>query len=419
MESVNIDESGLVGRAVLGLFDRLFAISGVVLLEGPRASGKSTVLRVLQQRGTIRSIVDLTNPEVRAAAAGDPVGFVESLAVPAAIDEVQLVPDLVLAVKRAIDRDRRWGPAVLTGSSPVGRGQLGGSDPLVGRAARLRLRPLSWREIHGHVNSLLPALLDPQFVAFDQGALERSGYLERALRTGFPAVHHLAPDDVNLWARNTYVNGVIPRALDDENRRVNPAIVNQVLRALAASPAAELNVSALARSLQRSRHLLTSHIGLLGDLGLIDVTPGWRTGASKRHVSRPKVHPVDGALSAWAIGTTPTDSEVGGLIEAMVYRELAAQIDASLDGLELFHWRHNRNEVDLVLAQGEHLIPIEVKASRTVPRGALRGIDAFAQMFPKRFLRGLVLYTGDDVVPLGSNRLAVPISALWTTPATN
>lgn len=406
----------LIPRMISNQFGRAFRIAGVVLIEGPRASGKSTVLSMLRHGGMVRSVVDLTDPDTRRAAANDPFGFVEALTPPFAIDEVQLVPDLILAVKRSVDRDSGWGPAVLTGSSPVGRGQLGGSDPLVGRAVRLRLRPLSRREMSGRTDGLLDAIGDPAFTAFDRGVLDRAGYLDAMVRTGFPAVRDLPSTDVATWFRNAYVAGVLPRALDDENRRVNPRIVNQMLRALSASPGAELNVSGLARTLELSRHTVTSHVGLLGDLGLIDTVPGWRPGAAKRHVSRPKIHPIDGALSAWAIGRQPTDAEIGGLTEAMVYRELAAQVDASFGAVELFHWRHDRNECDLVLAFGDELVPIEVKASRSVPGRALRGIDAFAEAFPKQFLRGLVFYTGNEVVPLGTRRLAVPISALWTTP---
>lgn len=410
------DPRGLVSRLVAERFTQALELSRVVLLEGARGSGKSTVLSMLQSSGELVSIIDLSPGTVRRAAADDPLGFVEALTAPLAIDEVQLVPDLALAVKALHDRDPAWGPAILTGSSPVARGQLGGSDPLVGRALRLRLRPLSHRELAGRADDLLPALADPGFSEFDRGVLDRSGYVELARRSGFPAARELSPAAATEWFRGTYVDGVLPRSLADDRRRTDRQILTRVLRTLAASPSAELNVAALARSLEIARDTVSAHVALLEDLGLIDTVPGWRPGAAKRHVSRPKVHPADGAISGWAIGAHPTDTELGGLIESMVYRELAAQVDASFGAAELFHWRSGRHEVDLVLAFDDQLVPIEVKLSRSVPPRALSGIDAFAEAFSRQFLRGIVFYAGDDVVPLGRNRLAVPISALWTTP---
>ncbi len=410
-----VAESGLLDRLVHDWLSSALELAPVVLLEGPRASGKSTILRMLLDAGDLRSVIDLTDPVTRQSAAADPLGFLEALTPPVAIDEVQLVPDLALAVKRLVDRPGSWGPAVLTGSSPVARGNLGGSDPLVGRAVRLRLRPLTLREQAGLPSSLLAALVDRDFTDFARGGPDRSGYIDLARRSGFPAARHLSASAAAAWFRASYVDGVLPRALDDENRRVNPALLNQVLRALAASPAAELNVSELGQRLDLNRHTITAHLGLLQDLGLIDAVPGWRLGASKRHVSRPKVHPTDGALCGWAIGGSPTDAEIGGMVESLVQRELAAQVDASLGAAQLHHWRSGRHEVDLVLEVDGDFVAFEVKLSRSLPTGATSGMDALADVVGPRLRRGVVLYAGEEVVPLAPGRLAMPIAALWRT----
>ena len=375
---------------------------------------------MLQETGKIDTVVDFTDPTVRKIATEDPFGFVDLLQPPLGIDEVQLVPDLVLAIKRMIDADHNWGPVVLTGSSPVARGQLGGSDPLVGRSVRMRMRPLTQRELNGRDDQIIDLLTDPEFVGFDKGQPDRSAYLEIACRSGFPAAADLDARQAATWFRASYVDGALPRALDDENRRISPRILTQVFRSLAALPATELNASSFAQALEVSRHTVTSHVSLLGDLGLLDTVSGWRVGGAKRHVSRPKVHPCDGAMSSWALGDAalnPLDIQVGGLIESLVYRELAAQVDASFGEYELFHWRHQRNEVDLLLAGNGYLVPLEIKASRSVSSKASQGILALAAQFPDLFRRGIVLYTGDAVIPLGPKLLAVPISALWTTAA--
>ena len=408
--------TNLLDRLVHDQLASALELAPVVLLEGPRASGKSTILRMLLDAGDLRSVIDLTDPVIRQSAAADPLGFLEALTPPVAIDEVQLVPDLALAVKRLVDRPGSWGPAVLTGSSPVARGNLGGSDPLVGRAVRLRLRPLTLREQAGMPDSVVAALADPDFMDFAPGGPDRPGYIDLAQRSGFPAARQLSATAAAAWFRASYVGGVLPRALDDENRRVNPALLSQVLRTLAACPAAELNVAALGQRLDLNRHTVTAHMGLLQDLGLIDAVPGWRPGASKRHVSRPKVHPTDGALCGWAIGGSPTDAEIGGMVESLVQRELAAQADASLGAARLHHWRSGRHEVDLVLEVEGDFVAVEVKLSRSLPTGATSGIDAFADVVGPRLRRGVVLYAGEEVVPLAPGRLAIPMAALWRTP---
>lgn len=405
---------GLLDRAIRADIAMRLKRGDTIVMEGPRASGKSTVLRLLSDH--LEQIVDLTEPAVRSAASDDPVGFLESLKAPAAIDEAQLVPGLASAVKQLLDRPGGWGPAILTGSSPVGRSELGGSDPLVGRATRLRLRPLTRREINGHTDSIVDQWFGTDPPSLSTEPLDRDDYLELALRSGYPAARDLSSADAENWIADTYINGVIPRALDDENRRVSPRLLMTVLASLSAAPASELNYSAFGRRLEISRHTVENHTGLLGELGLIDEVPGWRPGAAKRHVSRPKIHPADGAFTGWATGGELDDAELGGALESMVYRELATQCDIG-GRFAIHHWRHRNHEVDFVLEHRRRFVAIEVKAARSLREGITGGIKAFADEVGDRFVRGIVLYTGESVAPLGPNITAAPISALWTTPA--
>ena len=126
--------SPLLPRGAVPQLEKLLAAAPVVILEGPRASGKTAIGEMLIESGVMATRVDLADPTVLAAAAASPTSFVDSLRTPAFLDEAQLLPELPLAIKRRVDRDREKGAFVLTGSSRLGRTQLGGSDPLAGRA---------------------------------------------------------------------------------------------------------------------------------------------------------------------------------------------------------------------------------------------------------------------------------------------
>ena len=126
----------LLPRGILPQLEKLLAAAPVVVLEGPRASGKTAIGEMLLGTGVMATRADLSDPTVLAAAAASPTSFVDGLRTPAFIDEAQLLPELPLAIKRRVDRERVRGAFVLTGSSRLGRTQLGGSDPLAGRALR-------------------------------------------------------------------------------------------------------------------------------------------------------------------------------------------------------------------------------------------------------------------------------------------
>ncbi len=136
-------KTALVERRLQPHIERLLGTVPVVILEGARAAGRTSIGLSLLARGCLGSMVALSDPTTFATAEAPPTSFVAELETPALIDEAQLLPALALAVKRRVDREAMNGMFMLTGSSRLGRTQLGGSDPLAGRAVRLRLCPMT------------------------------------------------------------------------------------------------------------------------------------------------------------------------------------------------------------------------------------------------------------------------------------
>lgn len=135
----------------------------VVILEGRRAVGKSSLVRHLQEEGRYRSYRSLSDPAERARAEVDPMRWLEGLSRPAIVDEAQLVPDLSRAAKELVDRLPDEHHLLLTGSASVGRGTMAGSDPLVGRASRVRLTPFTSWEMNTPPGGTIPSLVDLLF----------------------------------------------------------------------------------------------------------------------------------------------------------------------------------------------------------------------------------------------------------------
>jgi uncharacterized protein len=413
--SLTDSQRGLLPRGVFSRVEALLAAVPVVVIEGPRGSGKSALGRLLGQRGLIRTIVDLGDPTLRDAALASPVAFVEGLARPALIDEAQLVPELTLAVKRVVDVSGAPGQFVLTGSSRLGRAQLGGSDPLAGRAARVRLWPMTQGELEGRARNLVADLVAGVMPARSLPALGRDDLLSRVRRGGLPLLAGVrSPVDAVLRPSlvGEYVEGVLEHEV---GRRHDRAELQRTLRYLAASTSRLLNVATVASELGSKRETVQSRLATLESTFLLHTVPAHRSLEHRVLTAHPKVHAIDTALACWAgrVTTSPSAVELGGLVETFVVNELAAQSDWCLGDVSLRHWRDTARklEVDAMLVGDGNPIAIEVKAAPDVRPGDLLALRAVLADDPNA--TGLVFYTGGLVLDLGDRLRAIPMTALW------
>lgn len=389
----------------------------VSIVVGPRACGKTTLVRRLVDDGVYQRYVSFADPGVRAAAAASPLLFIESLPFGTVIDEAQLVPEVLVPIKEMVDASSRPGQFLLTGSTRVDLATMGGTHPLAGRFTRFELGPLNAAERHGRPTTSIAELLegDPSTLAVTD--LIGADYDLEAVTTGFPLLFTSAADP-RRWRRD-YLRSVIPATLRESDHIVDHQRLTRLLEGISGMSGHELVLNHLVSDLSIDRRTATRYLDLLEEMGLIHRLPGLRMKATDTERAVPKLHMADPILVAPDPGGVGDDRR-GALLESFVVNEFVTQLEWIGGADSLFHWRdRRRDEVDLVIEREGGFVAIEVKRAREVPPRSTAGINAFRDRYSERFRRGLVMYAGSHVLPLGDSVWAVPISTLWSMKATS
>ncbi|MBM2812359.1 MAG: hypothetical protein HW416_3118 [Chloroflexi bacterium] len=392
----------------------------VVLLEGGRAVGKTTLCQQLLSDGVVQEIADLSDQGTLAAAQHDPSGFVSALRLPAVIDEAQLAESLTLAVKQRVDELGVPGLFILTGSVRLGQGALGGSDPLAGRVARLRLHSFTQGERNGTPVDVLPWLHKGEFPERRFGPIHDC-LIHRILLGGLPTIPGVLTPGGSPSARRDrlegYVESVLHTAIGET--RSDRARVLDTFRAIVGTPGRILNLETMARDLRVSSPTLRGYIQLLESSFLLEEIPALANDARREIKGHARLIPSDVALAAWAgrqsletLAANPT--ALGPLVHTLVLSELHAQAAWS-ERARVLHWRLRDDEVDAVLQFPDGvLVGIEVKAAKSIGRSDVAGLRSFLRRV-RGARHGVVFYLGEHAFELEPNIWAVPVPALWDT----
>ncbi|PAP78962.1 ATPase [Rubrivirga sp. SAORIC476] len=409
----------MIQRNVTPQVRAALADTPVVLLNGARQTGKSTLARALAQDafpGGPATYVTLDDATVLAAATEDPDGYVRGLSGPVILDEVQRAPDLFRAVKAEVDRDRRPGRFLLTGSADVMLLPVA-SESLAGRMEIVTLWPLSQGEMEGRDERFVDAVFSDALPPAPTGVGD--SVWTRLVRGGYPeATERDAPERRERWFES-YVTTILQRDVRDLARIEGLSEMPRLLALVAARTATLLNAAELSRSSGLPATTLKRYLTLLQATFLVRELPAWSTNLSKRLVKSPKLLVVDSGLAAHLTGfEAPGDGAVdlpGFLLETFVVGELAKQAGWNSRHVSLHHYRTQRGrEVDVVLEdRAGRVVGVEVKSAGSVSGRDFRGLESLREERPEAFQRGVVLYTGSDVVPFGDGLAAVPMSALW------
>lgn len=399
----------------------------VVHLGGARQTGKTTLVRdLLPLSGG--SSVTLDDEALMLRARDDAAGFLASLERPARIDEFQRAGEgLLLAVKAAVDVDRRRGQILLTGSAgslSAGRG----IETLAGRVGRAALWPLSQGEQRGDAEVFIDRLAQPE--RWPPPGLWRApvrGEVLAALtQGGFPEV---VTEAMSSRARSRWFEAYSDETVDRE--AVRPLVerapgpeLRRFLRLLAARSGREVVMTELARDAGVSRTTASRYLALLEALYLVHLQQPWATNATTRAKRAPKVHLVDSGLTASLLGlgerdlgSLDRDRELGFLLESFVVTELRKQAGWSDLSVDVLHFRdRNGPEVDIIIEQRTTgaIAGVEVKASMTPRVEHARNLALLRDRIGAPFSVGVVLHLDSAVLPLGDRIWAVPVPALWT-----
>ncbi len=389
----------------------------VVLVNGPRQCGKTTLVRSLFSND--RPYFTLDDETTLASAKADPVGFVRQIDT-AILDEVQRAPELLRAIKNAVDNDRRPGRFLLTGSANI-LALPTVSESLAGRMEVVTLLPLAQAEIRQETGNFLDRAFAGKLTA-PRNLVMGPDLIESALTGGYPEmVARADPRRRSAWAKE-YIRAIVERDVTEIADVERLDQMPQLLRALAHHSGQLLNFAQLAGQIGLDDKTARRYIGIFENLFLVRRVEPWFRNPLKRLVKTPKLVFLDSGLLAALTGLTADRiakdrSAVGALLETFVANEILRLATWSEVRPIVHHYRDkDQEEVDIILEdEAGDLIGLEVKAAATVTSHDFKGLRKVAAASGSAFKAGWVLYDGDKILPFGDKLAAVPLSCLWST----
>lgn len=396
----------------------LFAQLPALLIAGPRATGKTTTAERLAE-----TVVRLDREAEAGPFRDDPDAVLRSMTEPILLDEWQAVPEVLGAVKRAVDEGTGAGRFLLTGSV---RGQLDAPTwPGTGRLVHLKMWGLTAREILGSPleSSFLETLAQADMELF---ALRADGpdlleYVGLALRGGYPEpALELTGDARQAWL-DSYLGQTLTRDVEHLDGRRDPELLRRYFEALAVNSAGVVTERTLYEAAGITRTTAVSYERLLANLFVLDLLPAWRSNRLSRLVKAQKRYMADPSLLSAALHADGlTFMRDGGLLGRLIETFVLAQIrpETELGGFKprLYHLRdsNGRHEIDLLaeLSAG-NVVAIEIKTTAAPKPSDARHLVWLREQLGERFLGGAVLHTGPRPFRLSERIFALPICTLW------
>ena len=388
-----------------------------MLVVGPRATGKTTTASKLAS-----TVLRLGEINVRTAVDADPMVALAGRPEPVLVDEWQLVPETLNAIKVLTDSSPTRGRFIVTGSV---RGDLDSPMwPGTGRLIRIPMYGLMEREIEGAVSSAswLEAVLSGRTPAPVRSRLTVRDYVARALRSGFPEpALELDARGRQRWLAS-YVDQLVTRDAAGIDGGRDPERLRRYLNAVALNSAGIVDDTKLFEAARVSKATAKAYERLLANLLVVEQLPAWTPNSLKRLSLAPKRYLVDAGLFAGVLGVTAQDvlndgNLLGRVIDTFVTAQLRAELALMVPSPRLHHLRTDkgRHEIDLVIEIGHRkVVAIEIKATAAPGPDDAVHLRWFRREFADSVVATVLLHTGPDQFVMDEGVIAAPISALWT-----
>ena len=407
--------SQLHPRFAAGLVDLALSDTPVVLIAGPRQCGKTTLVRDLTSGR--RDFLTLDDDTVLASALSDPSGLLRGID-KATIDEVQRAPDLLRAIKRAVDEDRRPGRFLLTGSAnllTVPRV----AESLAGRMEIVTLLPLAQAEIRHRKPAFLSTIFEGKAPKPGE-LLNGTALVEAVLTGGYPEMlRRKRADRRRTWARD-YIRAIVQRDVRDVAEIERLDRMPKLFGILAHYSGQLINFTQVGGRVGFDDKTTRKYVGILEQLYLVRRVEPWFRNPLKRLIKTPKLHLLDSGLLATLTGATSERvakdrALFGGLLETFVFGEVLKLNSWMENPCAVSYYRDkDQDEVDIVLEDQENaVVGIEVKAAATVFGSDFKGLRKLATACGDDFKAGIILYDGERTLPFGDRMFAAPVSCLW------
>lgn len=407
----------LIRRAVHELVLQALRDTRVVVVVGARQVGKSTLTLEIVSHEHPATAVSLDDSSVRTAAAADPEGFLAGFPGAVLVDEIQRVPDLLLAIKETVDRDETPGRFLVTGSANILTAPRI-QEALTGRAELITLWPFSQSEIHDSHQNFVDQLLSGRPPWVKSAPVGREAFVDIVARGGYAEARERSGARRRSWYAN-YVRSLVERDLRDIADAHKLEYVPRLLRLIAAQAANLFAPTTLANRLQLNNDTVKSYTKLLETIFVVQRVQAWTPNLGRREIHKEKIYVVDSGLMAYLLGAderriADDDQITGKILENFVAMEIARLRESAETEANQYHYRDRTDEVDVILEtlSGE-IAGVEVKAAATVNPSDYRGLVKLRDRRGDSFITGVVLYAGSSTKPLGDRLWAVPLSGLW------
>lgn len=395
----------------------------IVYLTGPRQAGKSTLVREIAKDQGL-GYYTLDDAALLASAESDPQGVLAALPKPLVLDEFQMAPGLVSAIKMVSDSaSGQKGLFLLTGSSDIFRSAQV-QEALPGHMARVELYPLSLMERSQRQRNAVDWLVAGQFEQDAYQVLDRIRLGELLMCGGYPEAISKSPRSRDVWF-TSYLEGRLLKDFEtmhhvkgDYHTKLSALISN-----LAGMTGNLIKYANIANDLSQDDKTVKKYIEILELMFIVRrLHPYMENSAKRAVVGMPKLHFVDTGLACHLLGLKKaevlhTTQFFGGLVENLVCSELLKHATWAEETVSFFHFRDTaRREVDLVVERSDGMVVgVEVKASLTVKQEDFNGLAVLADYVKEKFLYGVLFYSGNTVLPFKVNGRvfhAVPLAAL-------
>jgi predicted AAA+ superfamily ATPase len=397
-----------------------------VLLTGARQVGKSTLAQALIKASWDATYFTLDDRTTLDAALRDPDGFVNGLPMPVVIDEVQKAPDLLRAIKRDVDQNRRPGRYLLTGSANIMTLSTV-SESLAGRIALHTLHPFCWPEF---LEKPEPMILKDLFGGIDSKKLLKnySGtslkdykprLIARMLKGGYPTPALMESDQVREQWFSSYRQTYLERDLLNIKSIENLPDFNRLLSLVALRTGRLLNLSDLSRETGLPFTTLRRYMNLLEVTYQISLIRPYFTHLGKRLVKTPKLNFNDTGMAAHLIGVNEwkaleNQGHAGAMVETWVACELVKLMPVLDHRFRLYFWRtQTGQEVDFLIERAGKLVAIEVKWGRQINKSDTNNLNRLAEDLKEKLLFSVILYSGVESVPFGPKTVAMPFPVFF------
>ncbi len=388
-------------------------ISPAVLLAGARQIGKSTIVYDLDDRNYI-VMDDITQLD---AAIGDPQGYIQRVKKPVTIDEIQKIPQLLTPIKLYIDKNRKNGDFLLTGSANV-LNLKKANESLSGRLIELTMYPFSAKEKNQDISTNIVEILFEfpiNSIKYDKKMCKRVSKF--IIEGGYPMSFLLHNEKDRFMWFNSYISTYIERDIRSigELRDIDNFI--RFFNVLTPRTANILNRSDMAKDTKLNMATIENYISLLEKVYQIYLLKPYYENIGKVFIKSPKIYLTDSGILSHMLNIKNEDElqnsrYKGSLFETFVFGELLKHITYSKSVMEFFYYRtQDKKEIDFIIQKGEKVLAIEVKSSYTVTNGDFKHIVDFQKRSQKEVI-GIVFYSGEDIVSFRKDLFALPLGIL-------